>query len=164
MLPTAEDRTSLAKSVAPATMPAPIKPSPIELSAEPPDSSADQNHRIRQLHVIYCRSCGELSLRMHRFLAWSAWLAAGHSEPDLRLVLGYLKDQIRRGDRNPGALKLSNLLNLDRFEEDLLLARRHHKLCAPPSLAPSDAPTPPPRSHADLMRHLQILRSWRDAP
>jgi hypothetical protein len=38
--------------------------------------------------------------------------------PDL-LTLSYLQKEIRAGRRNVDALKLSNLLQFDRFEEDL---------------------------------------------
>ena len=41
------------------------------------------------------------------------------SHRDLRRVIVYLQREIREGRRNVGALKLSNLLQPDRFEEDL---------------------------------------------
>ena len=51
----------------------------------------------------------------------------------------YLQRQIRLGNRNVGALKLSNLLQPDRFEEDLQISRVR-LYSRPPSPA---APTPP---------------------
>ena len=38
-------------------------------------------------------------------------------------VVRYLQKEIRAGRRNVGALKLSNLLQLDRFEEDLNISQ-----------------------------------------
>jgi len=75
--------------------------------------------RIEQAHALYCRLTGQrLSLRFDRQRLWYEFFHAGFSEADLQKVIRYLQRQIRHTRRNVGALKLSNLLQLDRFEED----------------------------------------------
>jgi hypothetical protein len=50
----------------------------------------------------------------------------------LKRVVTYLQKEIRAERRNIGALKLSNLLRLDRFEEDLNISRIRLRPPAPP--------------------------------
>jgi len=57
----------------------------------------------------------------------------GHSLQDLRAVLTYLPREVRAGRRNVGALKLSNLLHPDRFEEDLQISRVCLRVTSPPT-------------------------------
>ena len=85
-------------------------------------------------------------------------MAAGRLHPpDLRRVVTYLQREIREGRRNVGALKLSNLLQLDRFEEDLHI--RRVRLEAPP---PPPAQAPPPLSEAEReLRRQQCLEQIR---
>ena len=64
---------------------------------------------------------------------------------------------------NVGALKLSNLLQIDRFEEDLNITRV--QLYAPkpsprPALPPAPEPTPEEKE-ASRQRALQILAKFR---
>lgn len=81
--------------------------------------------QITALHELYRTATGhELRLDIHRQRAWHEWLGYGHTRADLALVAGYLRREIAKGNRNPGALKFSNLiLRPDLFEEDLALAR-----------------------------------------
>ena len=51
------------------------------------------------------------------------FLRSGFTSQELRHVVRYLQKEIRAGRRNVGALKLSNLLQLDLFEEDLNISR-----------------------------------------
>jgi hypothetical protein len=91
--------------------------------------------QIAQLHQTYCRLTGQsLSLRFDRERLWFEFLRAGFTLADLIQVVHYLQKEIRHTRRNVGALKLSNLLQLDRFEEDLNISRV--RLTAP-------VPTPP---------------------
>jgi hypothetical protein len=69
------------------------------------------------------------------------FLQAGFDQSDLKRVLSYLQTEIRAARRNVGALKLSNLLQLDRFEEDLHISRvrltsRSARLVAPAQTSP----------------------------
>jgi hypothetical protein len=88
--------------------------------APPPATSA----QLEQLHQTYCRLTGQnLSLRFDRERLWFEFLRAGFTLADLVQVVRYLQKEIRHARRNVGALKLSNLLQLDRFEEDLNISR-----------------------------------------
>lgn len=92
--------------------------------------------QLEHLHQTYCRLTGQnLTLRFDRERLWYEFLRAGFTLPDLLQVIGYLQREIRHSRRNVGALKLSNLLQLDRFEEDLNISRVR--------LSP-EPPLPPP--------------------
>ena len=74
---------------------------------------------MRELHELYCHWTAQtLSLRFDRERLWYEFLRAGFSTADLKRVVTYLRKEIRAERRNIGALKLSNLLQLDRFEEE----------------------------------------------
>ena len=96
--------------------------------------------QIQAAHQRYCQLTGQsVSLRVDRERQWFDLLRAGFTVEDVGRVITYLQREIRHQRRNVGALKLSNLLQPDRFEEDLNIAR----VCLrPPS--PSPEPTPPP--------------------
>ena len=89
-----------------------------------PDSPQLMMERIQQAHALYCRLTGQrVSLRFDRERLWYELFHAGFNEADLQKVIRYLQREIREGRRNVGALKLSNLLQIDRFEEDLNISR-----------------------------------------
>ena len=119
--------------------------------------------RIQQAHAFYCRLTGQrVSLRFDRERLWYELFNAGFSEDDLKRVISYLQREIREGRRNVGALKLSNLLQLDRFEEDLNISRV--RLYPPKPANPVAPPSAPPSSDADeaaRQRALQILAKFR---
>lgn len=119
--------------------------------------------RIQQAHALYCRLTGQrVSLRFDRERLWYELFQAGFTEADLQRVIGYLQREVREGRRNVGALKLSNLLQLDRFEEDLNISRvRLYAPKAPPPAAPSPAPTSAQEDQAARQRALQILARFR---
>jgi hypothetical protein len=86
--------------------------------------SQDYPQMVRQLHQLYCHCTGQnVTLRFERERLWYEFLQAGFNAADLRQVIAYLQREIRATRRNIGALKLSNLLQLDRFEEDLNISR-----------------------------------------
>ena len=121
--------------------------------------------RIHQAHALYCRLTGQrVSLRFDRERLWYELFHAGFTEADLQRVIRYLQREIREGRRNVGALKLSNLLQLDRFEEDLNISRV--QLYAPKPVHPgAPSPTKPPpnpqEEAAARQRALQILARFR---
>jgi len=120
--------------------------------------------RIQQAHALYCRLTGQrVSLRFDRERLWYELFTAGFNEADLQRVIRYLQREIREGRRNVGALKLSNLLQLDRFEEDLNISRV--QLYAPKASTPAAVPPPPPSSpqerEAARKRALEILAKFR---
>jgi hypothetical protein len=83
---------------------------------------------IPALHAAYCRLTGQqIGLNMARENTWFEWLRWRRERPftvaDLAAVIKHLQTGIKKGDRNPGSLKFSNLIgNPDYFEEDLGLA------------------------------------------
>ena len=106
---------------------------------------------VRELHELYCHWTAQtLSLRFDRERLWYEFLRAGFSAADLKRVVTYLQKEIRAERRNIGALKLSNLLQLDRFEEDLNISKVRLR-SAPPSESSRSTPTvPPPPTPAEL--------------
>jgi hypothetical protein len=120
--------------------------------------------RIDQAHALYCQLTGQrVSLRFDRERLWYELFAAGFTQADVQTVIGYLQREIRHGRRNVGALKLSNLLQPDRFEEDLNISRL--ALRAP---KPTPRPTPPSLQSATpedkeraRKRGLEILARFR---
>jgi len=120
--------------------------------------------RIQQAHALYCRLTGQrVSLRFDRERLWYELLHAGFTDADLQRVIRYLQREIREGRRNVGALKLSNLLQLDRFEEDLNISRVQLYAPKPPSPAPPPTEPPPHPEEAEAARRraLDILAQFR---
>jgi len=123
----------------------------------------DLNDRIQQAHALYCRLTGQcVLLRMDRLLLWEQLFQAGFTETDLQKVIRYLQREIREGRRNVGALKLSNLLQLDRFEEDLNISRVQLYAPKPKPAPPAPRPAPNPQEEAaSRKRAAQILAKFR---
>lgn len=119
--------------------------------------------QIQLLHQAYCQLTGQnLSLRFDRERLWYEFLRAGFTAADLSQVVAYLQKEICQTRRNVGALKLSNLLQLDRFEEDLNISRvRLRPATAPPK--PAAAPSASPLEQAQgRQRALGQLRQLRE--
>lgn len=119
--------------------------------------------RIVQAHQLYCQLTGQsLSLGFDRERMWYELLRLGYSLEDLRAVVSYLQRQIRAQRRNVGALKLSNLLQPDRFEEDLQISRVRLRPPAPVAPTPTPAPAlPEPERQRGRERALQLLRQFK---
>ena len=120
--------------------------------------------QIPELHQTYCRLTGQnLSLRFDRERLWYEFRHAGFTVNDLVQVVGYLQREIRHTRRNVGALKLSNLLQLDRFEEDLNISRVRLRPPADPPLQSPPAPTPSPADQElGRQRALDQLRDLQE--
>src|SRR6266850_5873109 len=87
---------------------------------------------VKDIHCLYCQLTGQqLALRYDRERLWFEFMRTGFAPEELRRVVRYLQKEIQAGRRNVGALKLSNLLQLDRFEEDLNISRVRLKPPAP---------------------------------
>jgi len=132
-----------------------------------PVSPLDAAASIQALHHLYAQLTGQmLPLRYHRERLWWDLLHAGYTPQDVRRVIRYLQREIRAGRRNVGALKLSNLAQLDRFEEDLQISRVRLTPPAPPP-RPRPAPRPPPSDPAEREHRqrqtLDCLRQLRAA-
>lgn len=96
---------------------------------------------VLQAHELYCQLTGQkLRLDYLRERQWYDLLHQGFTLIEVRRVILYLQREIREGRRNVGALKLSNLLQPDRFEEDLNIRR---VLLEPPTPSAPSQPTVP---------------------
>ena len=117
--------------------------------------------QILQAHELYCQLTGQkLRLDFVRERQWYELLHQGFTCEDLRRVIIYLQREIREGRRNVGALKLSNLLQPDRFEEDLNI--RRVRLEAPARSAPPPfKPSPPAGEPEQARRQRQALEALR---
>ena len=115
---------------------------------------------IGQAHQLYCQLTGQtLRLAFDRERMWYELLRLGYSLPDLRTVITYLQREIRAQRRNVGALKLSNLLQPDRFEEDLQISRVRLRPPTPPAPdPPPPLPLNPEQQQQGRQRALQCLR------
>ena len=124
-----------------------------------PSSSLDAA-AIHQAHQLYCQLTGQtLRLAFDRERMWFELLRAGYTLADLRTVILYLQREIRAQHRNVGALKLSNLLQPDRFEEDLQISRVRLRPPTPPAPhPPPPLPVNPEQQQQGRQRALQCLR------
>lgn len=119
--------------------------------------------QITAAHQLYCQLTGQtLRLGFDRERQWYEWLRAGFTLDDLRRVVAYLQREIRHGRRNVGALKLSNLLQLDRFEEDFNIRRVRLE---PPPPPPRQTPAPLSEQQRQLgrLRALQQIRQIKQS-
>lgn len=109
---------------------------------------------LEHLHQTYCRLTGQnLAWRFDREQLWFEFHRAGFTREDLVQVVSYLQKEIRHTRRNVGTLKLSNLLQLDRFEEDLQISRVRLRPEPPSPTAP--IPRTPTCSPEEQERHRQ---------
>jgi len=114
--------------------------------------------QITAAHQLYCQLTGQnLRLGFDRERQWYEWLRAGFTPQDLRRVVAYLQREIRHGRRNVGALKLSNLLQPDRFEEDFNIRRVRLEPPRPPPV-PVRAPVPESQREIQRLRALDQIR------
>ena len=130
------------------------------MSSPPPSMRA----QLEQLHQTYCRLTGQnLSLRFDRERLWFEFLRAGFTLADLLQVVRYLQKEIRHTRRNVGALKLSNLLQLDHFEEDLNISRvcltaQPPRPTTPALSAPTCSPAQQERGRQHALEQLRDLK------
>jgi hypothetical protein len=100
----------------------------------------ERQAQIAVMHAAYQTQSGQkVVLNMFRERAWFEWLIWRTGNPftisDVIIVCRYLRSQILKGDRNPGCLKFSNMIqDPDRFEEDLAMAAQFYR--------PKTAPKP----------------------
>lgn len=125
-------------------------------------STQSWSQSVQELHQLYCQWTAQtLRLRFDRERLWCEFLRAGFNAQDLERVLSYLQREIRSQRRNIGALKLSNLLQLDRFEEDLNISRVRLKPSAPhpnPTVQPALDPEIDDQQRHRILHELRIFR------
>lgn len=100
--------------------------------------------KIQQAHNLYCELTSQkvLLVRFNRQRQWYELLRYGFTLNDIKSVIKYLQDEIKEGRRNIGALKLSNLLEPDKFEEDLNISRASLSTPKPVTIMPEISHTP----------------------
>lgn len=116
----------------------------------------DTHHKIQHAHNLYCQLTSQkLSLRFDRERLWYELLKLGFELAHIRKVILYLQSEIKEGRRNIGALKLSNLLQPDKFEEDLNIS----DACLSPPKAQPKLPEP---SHTpmDAKQRLYAIQTF----
>ena len=114
--------------------------------------------QIRAAHQLYCQLTGQsLSLGFDRQRMWYELLRLGHGSEQIKKVIRYLQREIRETRRNVGALKLSNLLQPDRFEEDLHISQVRLQALKPPS-RPVTPPRPVDQPNPQALR--KALQDW----
>jgi hypothetical protein len=120
---------------------------------------------ISQAHQLYCQLTGQsLRLAFDRERMWYELLRLGYSLQELRTVITYLQREIRAQRRNVGALKLSNLLQPDRFEEDLQISRVRLRVTSPlQPIAPPPPTLPAQEQQQGRRRALECLRQIKAA-
>ncbi len=119
---------------------------------------------ISRAHALYEElTAQKLSLRFDRERLWFEWFRCGFDLEDLRWVISYLQREIRERRRNVGALKLSNLLQPDRFEEDLAISRVRLQPAPkrPPTIS-TPKPLSPEEHEQARKRALDLLRNLKD--
>jgi hypothetical protein len=115
--------------------------------------------QILQAHELYGQLTGQnLRLDFVRERQWYELLRQGFSLIEVRQVILYLQREIRQGRRNVGALKLSNLLQPDRFEEDLQISRVRLRPPAVPATVGPTAALSREQQQQGRQRALQCLR------
>ena len=130
----------------------------------PPSSCPVQAATIAQAHPLYCQLTAQsLRLGFERERMGYELLRLGYSLPELRAVITYLQREIRAQRRNVGALKLSNLLQPDRFEEDLNISRLRLSPQPPRpqtalALTPSCSPAQQQRGRQHALAQLRHLK------
>jgi hypothetical protein len=135
-------------------------------STSPPVRFPVDAATINAAHQLYCRLTGQsLRLAFDRERLWYELLRTGYGLEDLRAVITYLQREIRAGRRNVGALKLSNLLQPDRFEEDLQISRVRLRppLSSPPAAKPNAPTLSAHQQQQGRERALEYLRQIKSA-
>ena len=128
----------------------------------PQNPSLSTSEVIPQAHRLYCQWTGQnIQLRFDRERLWYEFLRAGFTLEDLAQVIRYLQKEIRHTRRNVGALKLSNLLQLDHFEEDLNISRVRLAPPPPPAKSPAGPTVSPAQRERGRQRALDQLHDLK---
>lgn len=80
--------------------------------------------KLPELHALYCSlTMRQVSLDTHTRFRWEAWAVRGWTADDLCLVVKFIKKKVASGQRREESLRLYNLIDTARFEDDLQDAR-----------------------------------------
>ncbi len=85
-----------------------------------------------QIHRRYCALTNrDMVLDTGVHFRWNLWKSKGWTEADLALVVAFIKGRMRTGRRFVESLRLNNLIDPDRFSEDLCDARAEQRVHKP---------------------------------
>ncbi len=125
---------------------------------------APDSKGIARAHRIYCEMTGQsLSLGFDRERMWFELLRHGIGLNEVRRVIRYLQREILHGRRNVGALKLTNFLQPDRFEEDLAISQVRLTPPANPAPKSRSLPADPKIREQNRQESLKRIRRLRDS-
>lgn len=119
--------------------------------------------RIARVHSWYEGQMGakiQLTAPLQRL--WFEWFKAGHDEDQLHAVFRYLRGEIGNKKRNDGALKLSNMLDPERFASDFALVGLRRKAVqtkVAPVLAAEPKPPPSPEAVAKGKEQMAAIKA-----
>lgn len=84
----------------------------------------DHTAKLKEFHELYCSlTLRQVTFDMPALYRWEQWSARQWTIEDLHLVISYIKKKIQAGERKPESLRLHNLIDTSRFEDDLVDAR-----------------------------------------
>jgi hypothetical protein len=162
--PEREERPSPTVDTAPPPTPKSSLPPPPFQPGEVPAGRppSDLVPRIERLHRWFCEATGQKLSLLGRERYWWAWINAGFTDQDLETVVEHLRREIRRRNRNAGALKLMNLLDPERFEDDLNQTRLKASGAVPPIDPAAQTRSNPPQRETPPPPHAspEQLKRW----
>lgn len=128
-------------------------------------NASDTETKIADLHEWYCKRTGLVTkLFFSRQLWFDRLREASYDANALRgqceLIVRYLKREIARDKRNLGALRLSNFLQPDTFDENLGLAKLSIRKTGTRGPGKQREPEPVGET-ADGISIAEQLRKWR---
>lgn len=126
------------------------------------------------MHAAYCQVCpGEPPLNDNRSLGkqwdqrrdrWAQLVAAGYSLEQLRFVLEYLSEKVKRKGWDDRCLALRNITDPDRFQEHLTLMRGIAKATGVRDLPPAARVLAQFRKMAPAEKAVDVKTSMRMVP
>ncbi len=85
-----------------------------------------------QIHQAYCRLTDrDMRLDTGVHFRWNLFKSKGWTEADLALVVAFIKGRMKTGRRFVESLRLNNLIDPDRFADDLQDARAEQRVHKP---------------------------------
>ena len=85
-----------------------------------------------QIHALFNRLTDrQMVLDSGSHWRWNLWKSKGWTESDLALVVAFIKGRMRTGRRFVESLRLQNLIDPDRFADDLQDAKAEQRIVHP---------------------------------
>lgn len=91
-----------------------------------------KEENFEPLHSCYCQATTRhIPYNVSFHYRWALWASKGWSRDDLLVVIAFIKRKIKDKRRQPESLRLYNLLDPDRFAEDLCDSRQEARKSQP---------------------------------